>query len=86
MIQLRKTYDVFRSGAFTLLCPEDEKIFAYTRDTDEEHILVVCNFTDETLTYDVPSNFWGTEMLINNYVEDSHKLRPYESVILYYHD
>ena len=86
LIQLRKTYDVFRSGAFTLLCPEDEKIFAYTRDTEEEHILVVCNFTDETLTYDVPSNFWGTEMLINNYVEDSNKLRPYESVILYYHD
>ncbi len=86
LIQLRKTYDVFRNGAFTLLCPEDEKIFAYTRDTEEEHILVVCNFTDETLTYDVPSNFWGTEMLINNYVEDSHKLRPYESVILYYHD
>ena len=86
LIQLRKTYDVFRNGAFTLLCPEDEQIFAYTRDTEEEHILVVCNFTDETLTYDVPSNFWGTEMLINNYVEDSHKLRPYESVILYYHD
>ena len=86
LIQLRKTYDVFRNGAFTLLCPENEKIFAYTRDTEEEHILVVCNFTDETLTYDVPSNFWGTEMLINNYVEDSHKLRPYESVILYYHD
>lgn len=86
LIQLRKTYDVFRSGAFTLLCPEDEKIFAYTRDTEEEHILVVCNFTDETLTYDVPSNFWETEMLINNYVEESPKLRPYESVILYYHD
>ena len=86
LIQLRKTYDVFRSGAFTLLCPEDEKIFAYTRDTEEEHILVVCNCTDETLTYDVPSNFWETEMLINNYVEESPKLRPYESVILYYHD
>ena len=86
LIQLRKTYDVFRRGAFTLLCPEDEKIFAYTRDTEEEHILVVCNFTDETLTYDVPSNFWETEMLINNYVEESPKLRPYESVILYYHD
>lgn len=86
LIQLRKTYDVFRKGTFTLLCPEDEKIFAYTRDTEQEHILVVCNFTDETLTFDVPSNFWGTEMLINNYAEDSHRLRPYESVILYYHD
>ena len=86
LIQLRKTYDVFRKGTFTLLCPEDEKIFAYTRDTEQEHILVVCNFTDETLTFDVPGNFWGTEMLINNYAEDSHRLRPYEAVILYYHD
>jgi len=86
LIQLRKTYDVFRKGTFTLLCPEDEKIFAYTRDTEQEHILVVCNFTEETLTFDVPGNFWGTEMLINNYTEDSHRLRPYEAVILYYHD
>ena len=86
LIRLRKTYDVFRSGTFTLLDPEDEKVFAYTRDTQQEHMLVVCNFTDEELVYDVPSNFWGSEMLINNYVEDSHKLRPYESVILYYHD
>ena len=86
LIALRKTYDVFRKGSFTLLCPEDEKIFAYTRDTEEEHILVVCNFSDETLTFDVPDNFWNTEMLINNYEEESPKLRPYESVILYYHD
>ena len=86
LIALRKTYDVFRKGSFTLLCPEDEKIFAYTRDTEEEHILVVCNFSDETLTFDVPDNFWDTEMLINNYEEESPTLRPYESVILYYHD
>jgi len=86
LIQLRKTYDVFRRGTFTLLCPEDEKIFAYTRDTEQEHMLVVCNFTGETLNFDVPRNFWGSEMLINNYKEDSHRLRPYEAVILYYQD
>ena len=86
LIRLRKTYDVFCKGSFTLLCPGDEKVFAYTRDTKDEHILVVCNFSDETLTFDVPENFMGTEMLINNYTEDSEKLRPYESVILYYHD
>lgn len=86
LIRLRKTYDVFRSGTFTLLCPEDEKIFAYTRDTETEHMLVVCNFTAETLQFDAPKNFRGSEMLINNYAEDSHRLRPYEAAILYYHD
>ena len=86
LIQLRKTYDVFRSGNFTLLCPEDEKIFAYTRDTEQEHMLVVCNFTAETLAFDAPENFRGSRMLLNNYAEDSHRLRPYEAAILYYRD
>ena len=86
LIALRKNYDVLRSGSFTLLCPEDEKIFAYTRDTDREHMLVVCNFTEEPLDFDAPEAFRGAEMLLNNYAEPSPKLRPYEAAILYYCD
>ena len=86
LIGLRKTYDVLRSGSFTLLCPEDEQIFAYTRDTEQEHMLVVCNFTAETLDFDAPENFRGAQMLLNNYAEESPRLRPYEAAILYYHD
>ena len=86
LIQLRKTYDVLRSGSFTLLCPEDEQIFAYTRDTEQEHMLVVCNFSAETLDFDAPENFRGAQMLLNNYAEESPRLRPYEAAILYYHD
>ena len=84
LISLRKTYDVFRSGTFALLCPEDERMFAYTRDTDKEHMLVVCNFTGQTLDFDAPERFRGAEMLLNNYEEESPHLRPYEAVILYY--
>ena len=49
-------------------------------------MLVVCNFTAETLHYDVPERFWGSEVLLNNYREDAPELRPYEAVILYYND
>ena len=84
LIQLRKTCNVFREGEFTLLCPEDEKIFAYTRDTEEEHLLVVCNFTDETLDFDAPERFHDAEMLISNYHSENEHLRPYEAVMLYY--
>ena len=86
LIRLRKTYDVFRKGSFTLLCPEDEKIFAYTRDTEEEHLLVVCNFTEETLTFDAPENFEGAQCLLTNYSTEHECLRPYEAVMLYYRD
>lgn len=83
LIQMRKTYSVFRDGSFTLLCPDDEKIFAYTRDTKDAHLLVVCNFTDENLEFSVPKEFNNAEMLISNYQEYAPGLRPYEAVMLY---
>jgi len=86
LIDLRKNYNVFRDGSFTLLHPEDERIFAYTRDMEDEHLLVVCNFSDENLELDAPENFVGTQVLISNYVEDAPQLRPYEAVMLYYKD
>ena len=82
LIELRKTHPVFRDGSFNLLIPEDEKIFAYTRDTDNEHLLVVCNFTGETLDFEVPQEYDGAEMLISNYREAAPGLRPYEAAML----
>ena len=86
LIELRKTYNVFRDGDFRLLLPEDDKIFAYTRNTADEHLLVVCNFSGETLELDAPPNFVGSEMLLSNYVDPAPQLRPYEAVMLYYKD
>ena len=86
LIALRKTYPVFRDGSFTLLCPEDEKIFAYTRDLEGAHLLVVCNFSGEILAFDIPENFHGSRLLIGNYSTDCPGLRPYEAAMLYYED
>ena len=86
LIELRKEYDVFRHGRFELLNPEDEKVFAYTRDTDKEHLLVVCNFTGEILPFEVPERFAGSELLIGNYHDGEPGLRPYEAAMLYYKD
>ena len=86
LIRLRKRLDVFRKGSFTLLCPEDEKIFAYTRDTADAHLLVVCNFTDETLPFSVPEEFAGAERLISNYPDEVAQLRPYEAFMCYYRE
>ena len=86
LIELRKTYPVFRDGSFTLLLPEDEKIFAYTRDLGSAHMLVVCNFTDEYVDYEIPENFYGSRLLLSNYKTDHPGLRPYEAAMLYYED
>ena len=86
LIQLRKTYPVFREGSFTLLCPEDEKIFVYTRDYENAHMLVVCNFTEENLEFEIPKEYKEAKKLIGNYSETGAKLRPYEAFMLYYED
>lgn len=84
LIAMRKQYPVFRDGTFTLLNPEDEKCFAYTRDTAEEHLLVVCNFTAEELPEVCPEAFRGAEVLLANAPDPTGLLRPYETRILYY--
>ena len=86
LIEIRKEYDVLRSGDFTLLDPENTKIFAYTRDTEKEHLLVVCNFTDEYLDFEIPERFNGSRLLISNYATEEPGLRPYEAAMLYYKD
>jgi len=85
LIELRKTIPEFRYGRFYLLDSQNEKVFAYTRDTRTGHLLVVCNFTDEYVDYDIPESFHGCEYLIGNYPPDKYaRLRPYEAAILYY--
>ena len=86
LIRLRKEYPVFRDGDFHLWDAENEKVFAYTRDAGEDHLLVVCNFSDESMTYEIPARFWDSQMLINNYAEFAPELRPYEAIMLYYTD
>ena len=84
LIALRKSHDVFRDGRFTLLCPEDENIFAYSRDTDREHLLVVCNFTGTEQSFEVPESFRDAETLLSNYPDRTAVLRPYEAYMLYH--
>ena len=84
LIALRKAHNVFRDGWFELLDPDHEKVFAYTRDTEHEHLLVVCNFSCETLPFELPERFYGSGLLIGNYADGEPGLRPYEAAMLYY--
>ena len=84
LIQLRKEKDIIVYGSYELLCPEEEKIFAYTRSLDGEELLVICNFTAETLELpeDVKAKLEGKKsVLIQNYKDTADVLRPYEALV-----
>ncbi len=83
LIRLRKTYSVFVTGKYSLLYPDDKQIFAYTRETEDEKILVVCNFEETETEISLPSEWKNSTVLISNYEDASeHVLRPYEAYIL----
>ena len=84
LIELRKTYPVFRLGGFRLLWPEDEKIFAYTRECDQGCMLVVCNFSGEELPFEIPEEYAGAQVLLANMDHIPGVLRPYEAMMLYH--
>ena len=85
LIELRKTIPAFREGRFYLLEETDDRVFAYTRDTRSDHMLVICNFSGDEVPFEVPDNYFGSDYLIGNYgCDDYQLLRPYEALILYY--
>ena len=78
LIALRKSHEVFRSGRFTLLLPDDEQRFVYRRDTENEHMLVICNFSGEEATLQdiaLPA----AAPTVCNYEECADTLKPYEA-------
>lgn len=81
LVQLRKDYQVFVDGKFTLLLEDDENIFAYSRKNEENTMLVVCNFFDKEIPMPLAKECEGMEVLISNYKDtsDMSVLRPYEA-------
>ena len=86
LIALRKDMPIFREGDFTLVDRENPKVFAYTRCWKNRRLLVVCNFTGENLSWDMPEDFRGAGCLIANYPQDQAGLRPYEAAMYYIED
>lgn len=77
LISLRKTYPVFRDGSFALVDEGNEQVFAYTRVSSDESLLVVCNFTPQEIAFQIPEEY--TDCILCNYGTPDQKLRPYEA-------
>lgn len=84
LIKLRKTHKIFIDGEFELLLRNDENIFAYLRKTENEDMLVICNFTAKDVSYSIEEKWKNAKILISNYDDECEflKLRPYEAKML----
>lgn len=84
LIHLRHENEVIVYGAYELILPEDEQLFVYTRTLGDEKLLVICNYSEETIDYKLPERFVSNNrsLLISNYPDDiEESIRAYEAKV-----
>lgn len=90
LISLRKEYDIITEGDYELLLEMDPQIFAYIRSTESEKLLVINNFYEQKVSFQLPShlnlNGFTQSILLSNYPDSKEnlynlELRPYESIV-----
>ena len=83
LIELRHNYPVIVYGEFIPMMENDEKIYAYRRELDDDCLYVLCNYTDREASIEqdfLPGS--SNDILIGNYEEhEDGKLRPYEAIV-----
>lgn len=89
LIRLRKENLVIVYGDYVPLLEQDRNIYAYLRCLQEEKLLVLLNFSNNTVKCELPDKikYMDKELLISNYAEaavhgqEDMKLRPYEAMV-----
>ncbi|BEL12224.1 alpha-glucosidase [Actinoplanes sichuanensis] len=82
LIELRKTEPAVAHGDFTMLLPQDERLYAFTRRLGSTELLVIGNFSGVEAPAGIDG--WdGAELLINNLEEPPKDLTlaPWQAVV-----
>ena len=76
--------DVIVYGSFALLSPEDEAVFAYTRQLDGRMLLIVCNLSPNEVSYRLPeqvSGRQGQNLIGTLGLSDTLELSPWQAAV-----
>src|SRR5690606_3079633 len=77
MISLRKKSAVLIYGIYNLFETSNPCIYAYTRENEDEKMLILANLKGQSCRWKVPE---GAELLLGNYsMEDQEKVHPFEA-------
>ena len=87
LIQLRRDNPIVTYGTYDLILDDDPAIYAFTRTLDNDHLLVMLNFTANTPQFVLPAHIPASDrnLLISNYPVDpaldirALTLRPFEA-------
>lgn len=90
LIKLRKDYKVISEGKTIPILKDDQNVFAFIREYNNEKLLVINNFYGNECTINLSNidfDIKSSKFLLSNYdeavLDNTLKLRPYESIVLY---
>lgn len=88
MIQLKKSNPIFTYGEYDLILENDPSIYAYTRTLEDKKVVIMCNLTDQMVTFGTEQMILNSEkLLLANQSVEAHQsvkivsLNPYEARI-----
>lgn len=89
LIRLRKEHAIIVYGQYELLNPENEEVYAYRRKLNGQELLVICNFSENDIAYELPESenekADEAQVLITNCgrtgLEKQMLLKPYEASV-----
>ena len=86
VVKLRKKEPVFTYGSFQLLDKNNPAVFAYLRERSGKKIVVLLNFTNGEVLFNLDFDLTEYKILLDNYpkstILEKNTLRPYEAVII----
>ena len=91
LVRLRKEQPVIASGSIRFVYPDQAGLVAYERQLNEQRLLVLCNFTETTLSLPLEEGWGNARCLTDSYEQppritsNSLALRPYEGCALLLH-
>jgi len=87
LIKFRIGNEIIKEGTFKDLSPKSKAIYAYERNLGEDSIVVISNFSNKEIKYDIASlvNYSDSKVELSNYERDdklaSTLYAPYETVV-----
>ena len=80
-IKMRKELSAVRYGDYKEYNKSSSKVYMYSREDENQKILVICSFTEKETKFNMPKGFElkSSELILKNYDNDSLVLKPYET-------
>ncbi|MFZ2698502.1 MAG: alpha-amylase family glycosyl hydrolase, partial [Lactococcus raffinolactis] len=81
LIQLRKSDRLISDGTYQAAYQDAEHLYAFIREFEGRKLLVLTNFSNQVVDFELLTDFSNSEILVNNYSSyTDNQLQPYQAI------